>query len=62
MQTNPLPLGRTLSLFAGYEHTWWDTARLDMPDASRFFNNTWQRETDAVKFGARINWGDGPPR
>jgi hypothetical protein len=33
-----------------------------MPDASRFFNNTWQRETDAVKFGARINWGDGPPR
>jgi hypothetical protein len=62
LATNPLPFGRSMSLFAGYEHTWWDKARLDMPDASRFFNYTWQRETDAVKFGARINWGDGPPR
>ncbi|HWX07159.1 MAG TPA: hypothetical protein VN065_15135 [Bradyrhizobium sp.] len=62
LPTNPLPFGRSMSLFADYSHTWWDTARLDMPVASPFFNYTWQRETDAVKFGARINWGDGPPR
>jgi opacity protein-like surface antigen len=60
--TNPLPFGRSMSLFADYSHTWWDTARLDRPVASPFFDYTWRRETDALKFGARISWGNGSLR
>lgn len=57
-----LPLGRSISLFAEYSHTWWDTANLRMPVASPLFDYAWLRETDAVKFGARVSWGDGAPR
>jgi hypothetical protein len=49
----------TPSLFATYEHTWWDTAKLTMPAASPGFDYSWQRQSDTLKFGARINWGDG---
>lgn len=62
LATNPLPFGRSFSLFGEYGRTWWGDARLRMPAASPLFDYTWRRETDTVKFGARINWGDGPPQ
>lgn len=58
----PLPFARSMSLFAEYSHTWWDTANLRMPVASPLFDYGWLRQTDAVKFGARVSWGDGAPR
>jgi opacity protein-like surface antigen len=54
-----LPAGT--SLFAAYEHTWWDKARLDTPVAAPLSNYTWQRQSDAVKAGFRIHFGAPPP-
>jgi hypothetical protein len=54
-----LPAGT--SLFAAYEHTSWDKARLDTPVAAPLSNYTWQRQSDAVKAGFRIHFGAPPP-
>ena len=55
LASNRLPFGRSMSLFADYQHTWWDTAKLTMPVASPLNNYTWQRNSDVIKLGAR--WG-----
>jgi opacity protein-like surface antigen len=57
-----LSFGRTMSVFAEYSHTQWDTSKLHMPVASPLFDYSWIRQTDAVKVGARVSWGDGPPQ
>jgi hypothetical protein len=49
------------SLFAAYEHTSWDKARLDRPVAAPLSNYTWQRQSDSVKAGFRIHFGAPPP-
>jgi opacity protein-like surface antigen len=59
---NPLPFGRQMSLFAEFDHTWWDTAKLTMPAASPLFNHTWQRESDKVSFGVRVSFSNPTPR
>ncbi len=57
-----LPFGRSMSVFAEYSHTQWDTSRLHMPVASPLFDYAWMRQTDRVTVGARVSWGDGPPQ
>jgi opacity protein-like surface antigen len=56
-----LPFGRSMSVFAEYSHTWWDTSKLHMPVASPLFDYDWLRKTDRVTVGARVSWGDGTP-
>lgn len=40
-----------VSLFAEYQHTWWQDATFNNPTASPFFNYTFRREDDVLKFG-----------
>jgi hypothetical protein len=51
----PIILGRSTSVFVDYQHTWWDTVRLDQPIAAPWSNYSWQRQTDKVDVGMR--WG-----
>jgi opacity protein-like surface antigen len=48
-----MPWGKSTSVFVDYQHTWWDTARLDRPIAAPSFNYTWQRDTDKIDLGMR---------
>jgi hypothetical protein len=43
-----------MSLFVEYQHTWWRDANFNTPAASPFFNYTFRREDDFVKFGFTI--------
>ena len=56
LPTPIIPLGKSTSLFADYQHTWWDTAKLIMPAASTPFNYAWRRNSDVIKLGARWHW------
>ena len=47
-------LGRPVSLFLQYQHTWWDDAHLNQPAASPFFNYAFARQDDTVKFGVTV--------
>jgi hypothetical protein len=53
--------GRPVSLFAEYQHTWWQDASFNTPAASPFFNYTFRREDDVVKFGFTVSLGGPPP-
>jgi opacity protein-like surface antigen len=53
--------GRPVSLFAQYQHTWWQDAHLDRPTASPLFNYAFRREDDTVKFGVNIYFGTPTP-
>jgi hypothetical protein len=48
-------LGRPISLFAEYQHTWWQDATFNQPAASPFFNYTFQRQDDVLKFGFLVS-------
>jgi opacity protein-like surface antigen len=52
-----------VSLFAEYQHTWWDDAHFNAPSASPAFNYTFRRQDDLVKLGLNISLGDfdAPP-
>jgi hypothetical protein len=52
-------LGRPISVFAQYQHTWWQDAHLNQPVASPFFNYTFQREDNTLRFGFNVYLG-GP--
>jgi hypothetical protein len=47
--------GRPVSLFAEYQHTWWQDATFTTPGASPFFNYTFARQDDVVKFGFTVS-------
>jgi hypothetical protein len=53
--------GRPVSLFLEYQHSWWGDATFNTPAASPFFNYTFRREDDMVKFGFTVSLGDPPP-
>jgi len=50
-----------LSLFAEYQHTWWDDAHFNAPTASPGFNYTFRRQDDLVKLGVNLSFGESPP-
>jgi opacity protein-like surface antigen len=47
-------MGRPVALFVEYQFTRWQSAHLDSPTASPFFNYTFRREDEAIKFGFNI--------
>jgi hypothetical protein len=60
MQTLPCN-GRPVSLFAEYQHTWWQDANFNTPAASPAFNYNFLRQDDALKFGFTVALGGPPP-
>lgn len=52
--------GRPVSVFAEYQHTWWQDANLNTPTASPFFNYKFRREDDVVKVGFTVDFGVQP--
>jgi opacity protein-like surface antigen len=53
--------GHPVSLFAQYQHTWWDNANFNRPASSPAFNYAFQREDDTVKFGVNFYFGAAAP-
>ena len=49
-----------VSMFAEYQHSWWDDAHFSAPAASPGFNYTFRRQDDVVKFGVNFSFGQGP--
>ncbi len=47
--------GHPVSLFAEYQHTWWDSANFNTPAASPFFNYNFRREDDVLKVGFTVD-------
>lgn len=46
--------GMPLSVFAQYQHTWWDTANFNAPASSPAFNYAFKRDDDTIKLGVNI--------
>jgi hypothetical protein len=46
--------GHPVSLFAEYQHTWWQDTNFNTPAASPFFNYTFARQDDVLKFGFTV--------
>jgi hypothetical protein len=53
--------GHPVSLFAEYQHTWWQDANFNAPAASPFFNYTFARQDDVVKFGFTVDLSPAAP-
>ncbi len=52
--------GHPVSLFAQYQHTWWDNANFNTPTSSPAFNYAFRREDDTIKLGVNFYFGAGP--
>jgi hypothetical protein len=50
-------LGAPVSVFAQYQHTWWDRTRLERPASSPLFDYAFQRQDDTFKFGVNVYFG-----
>jgi hypothetical protein len=53
--------GRPVSLFAQYQHSWWEDAKLQQPAASPAFNYRYKRQDDVFKFGVNVYFGGLTP-
>jgi hypothetical protein len=51
-------LGRPVSLFAEYHHTWWQDAQFNSPAASPLFNYNFRRSDDVVKLGFNVHFDE----
>jgi hypothetical protein len=52
----PAPYGKSLSLFAEYQHIWWSSDTTDTPAAVPTLNFHWQRDSDIVRAGLRVHF------
>jgi hypothetical protein len=52
--------GYPITLFAQYQHTWWNTANFYAPASSPAFNYAFTRGDDTVKFGVNFYFGAAP--
>ena len=52
--------GRPVSVFAEYQHTWWQSANFNTPAASPLFNYNFARQDDVVKFGFTVDLSAPP--
>jgi hypothetical protein len=52
--------GLPVSVFAEYQHTWWQDANFNTPAASLFFNYNFRRQDDVVKLGFTVSLGAPP--
>jgi vacuolar-type H+-ATPase subunit E/Vma4 len=46
--------GHPVSIFAQYQHTWWEDVALNRPNASPLFNYEFEREDDTVRAGVNL--------
>src|SRR5262249_11133160 len=53
--------GHPVSVFAEYQHTWWQNANFNTPAASPFFNYNFRREDDGAKVGFTVDLFAPPP-
>ena len=53
--------GHPVSLFAQYQHTWWNNADFNRPASSPAFNYAYQRQDDTFKLGVNFYFGAAPP-
>jgi hypothetical protein len=53
--------GHPVSLFAQYQHTWWNDANFNRPASSPAFNYAFRREDDTVKLGVNFHFGATAP-
>lgn len=52
--------GHPVTLFASYQHTWWNTANFDRPASSPGFNYAFQLEDDTFKLGLNFYFAAAP--
>jgi hypothetical protein len=52
--------GHPVSVFAEYQHTWWQSANFNTPAASPPFNYNFARQDDVVKLGFTVSFGAPP--
>jgi hypothetical protein len=52
--------GHPVSVFAEYQHTWWQSANFNTPAASPPFNYNFRREDDVVKVGFTVSLSAPP--
>jgi hypothetical protein len=52
--------GRPVSVFAEYQHTWWQSANFNTPAASPLFNYNFARQDDVVKLGFTVDLSAPP--
>jgi outer membrane immunogenic protein len=45
-----------VSLFADYQHIWWDSGTMTMPAAAPNLDFRWQRESNIVRLGVRLHF------
>lgn len=50
-----LPAAAT-SLFADYQHIWWDAGSMTMPAAAPTLDFRWQRESNIARLGVRLHF------
>lgn len=50
------PIGKTLSLFAEFQHVWWAADTIDTPSAAPGLDFQWRRQSNLVEAGARIHF------
>jgi hypothetical protein len=53
-------LGRPVSVFVEYQHSWWQNANFNTPAASPLFNYAFRRQDDVVKLGFTVPLGAPP--
>jgi hypothetical protein len=56
--------GLPVSIFAQYQHTWWQDAKFNTPASSPLFNYAFRREDDTIKLGVNVYFSppEPPPR
>ena len=52
--------GHPVSVFAQYQHTWWNNANFNTPASSSAFNYAFRREDDTIKLGVNFYFGAAP--
>ncbi len=51
-----LPIAAGTSLFADYQHIWWDSGTMTTPAAAPNLDFRWQRESNIVRLGVRLHF------
>jgi hypothetical protein len=56
LPAHTLPIAAGTSLFADYQHIWWDNGTMTMPAAAPNLDFRWQRESNIVRLGVRLHF------
>lgn len=56
LPAHTLPVAAGLSLFADYQHIWWDSGSMTTPAAAPNLDFRWQRESNIVRLGVRLHF------